>query len=113
MIKTKAGYSLRQVLDILLDNARKYSAPGVVNLELKRQGRQCLLTLSNPGEPIPAQECERIFDRFYRADKARSRSDSFGLCISIAKSVVQENGGNIWVESNSTGNCFCITLPIR
>ena len=104
---------LRQVLDILLDNARKYSAPGVVSLELKRQGKQCLFTLSNPGEPIPAQERERIFDRFYRADKARSRSDSFGLGLSIAKSVVQEHGGNIWVESNSTGNCFCITLPIR
>ena len=103
---------LRQVLDILLDNARKYSDPGAVVLHLKRQGKQCLLTLSNPGQPIPAQEREKIFDRFYRSDRARSRSDSFGLGLSIAKSVVQEHGGRIWVESNPSGNCFCLTLPI-
>ena len=105
---------LRQVVDILLDNARKYSAPGIVALELKRTGRTtCLLTVANPGEPIPKEEQERIFDRFYRSDKARTQNGSFGLGLSIAKSVVQEHGGRIWVESNRTGNRFCVELPVK
>ena len=102
---------LRQVVDILLDNARKYSAPGTVYLELKRQNRQCLLTLFNPGEPIAPEERERIFDRFYRSDRARSQSGSFGLGLSIAKSIVTEHGGRIWVQSNQNGNQFCVSVP--
>ena len=102
---------LRQVVDILLDNARKYSAPGTVYLELKRQNRQCLLTLFNPGEPIAPEERERIFDRFYRSDRARSQSGSFGLGLSIAKSIVTEHGGRIWVQSNQNGNLFCVSIP--
>lgn len=103
---------LGQVVEILLDNAAKYSAPGVVQLQLRRQGRaQCLLRVSNPGLPIPEEERERIFERFYRTDQARSRDGSFGLGLSIAKSIVQEHGGKIWVESNDSGNCFCVQLP--
>lgn len=103
---------LKQVLDILLDNAMKYSVPGVVTVELSRQGKgKCLLTVSNPGDPIPAEELERIFDRFYRRDKSRSRDGSFGLGLSIAKTVVTEHGGRIWAKSNETGSCFFVELP--
>lgn len=110
-LKGNAQY-LKQVLDVLLDNAMKYSAPGVVELTLSRQGRnKCLLTVSNPGEPIPAEELERIFDRFYRTDKSRQRNGSFGLGLSIAKTVVTEHGGKIWAKSNETGNCFFVELP--
>lgn len=102
---------LRQVVEILLDNAAKYAAPGVVWVNLQRQGRgQCLLTVSNPGEPIPREELQRIFERFYRGDKARTRTGSFGLGLSIAKSIVQEHGGQIWAQSNETGNCFFVQL---
>lgn len=105
---------LRQVVDILLDNARKYSAPGIVSVQLHRLGKnQCLLSVSNPGEPIPQAELEKIFERFYRADQARSRTGSFGLGLSIARSVVQEHGGRIWAESNYSGNRFCVQLPIQ
>jgi signal transduction histidine kinase len=103
---------LSQVVHILLDNAQKYSEPGIVELQLQRYGRsQVLLTVSNPGNPIAPADRERIFDRFYRVDEARTGSGSFGLGLAIAKSMVTEHGGSIWVESNKTGNCFCILLP--
>ena len=102
---------LGQLVDILLDNAAKYSDPGAVQVALRRHGRgQCLLTVSNPGTPIPAEERQRIFQRFYRSDTARSRDGSFGLGLSIAHSIVTEHGGKIWVESNESGNCFCVQL---
>lgn len=108
---TGNGRYLKQLADILLDNAGKYSDPGVVTVQLLKQGKTCLLTVANPGCPIPAEEQEKIFERFYRADQARSRNGSFGLGLSIAQSVVQEHRGKIWVRSNPTGNCFCVQLP--
>lgn len=102
---------LRQVLEILLDNAAKYSAPGMVQVQLRHQGKgHCLLTVSNPGTPIDQKDLKRIFERFYRADEARSRDGSFGLGLSIAAAVVQEHQGKIWAESNNTGNRFCVQL---
>ena len=103
---------LTQIVQILLDNALKYAEPGIVELQLFKKARnQVLLTVSNAGSPIPHQEQARIFDRFYRSDKARTGSDSFGLGLAIAKSAVEEHGGKIWVDSNSTGNCFFVQLP--
>lgn len=105
---------LRQLGDILLDNAAKYSAPGIVAVELRRGAKgQCLLTVSNPGEPIPREDLKRIFQRFYRSDKARTGTGSFGLGLSIAESIVTEHKGRIWAESNSTGNRFCVQLPCK
>lgn len=103
-------YHLRQLVEILLDNAVKYSASGIVGLQLTKQGKTCTMTVSNPGEPIPKEELERIFERFYRVDKARTGSGSFGLGLSIAKSIVLDHKGKIWAISNSTGNCFCVQL---
>ena len=82
---------LRQLTDILLDNAGKYSLPGgPVTLDLRRQGsRHCLLTVSNPAPEMSREECLDIFKRFYRADKARSRDGSYGLGLPIAESIVQ------------------------
>lgn len=108
---TGSSRYLRQVVDILLDNAGKYSDPGIVEVRLARQGKTCLLTVTNPGQPIAPQEQKKIFQRFYRADQSRSRTGSFGLGLAIAQSVVQEHGGKIWVRSNPTGNCFCVQLP--
>ena len=105
---------LRQLTDILLDNAQKYSSPGVVELQLRRTGKnQCLLTVSNPGTPIPKNELGKIFRRFYRADTARTNTGSFGLGLSIAQRIVQEHGGDIWAESNETGNRFNVLLPCK
>ncbi len=103
---------LRQLIDILLDNAQKYSSPGIVDVTLRRQGRtQCVLTVSNPGTPIPEEELENIFGRFYRSDTARSNTGSFGLGLSIAQRITEEHGGDIWAESNPTGNRFTVLLP--
>ena len=105
-------YHLRQVVEILLDNAAKYSAKGIVRVNLEQQGRNhCLLTVSNPGEPIPQEDLQKIFERFYRADVARSRDGSFGLGLPIAQTIVREHCGKIWAVSNETGNCFCVQLP--
>lgn len=103
---------LRQILEILLDNAAKYSAPGIVQVQLMHQSRgACLLTVSNPGTPIAKEDLTRIFQRFYRVDEARSRTGSFGLGLPIADAIVKEHGGKIWAESNPTGNRFCVLLP--
>lgn len=104
---------LQQVVDILLDNAGKYASPGIVAVTLRRQGRKCLLTVSNPGTPIPKEELERIFERFYRTDSARTHSGSFGLGLSIARSIVDAHQGKIWAQSNETGNCFFVQLPLQ
>lgn len=110
-VKGSSQY-LRQLTDILLDNAQKYSAPGIVTLHLTRQAQNtCLLSVANPGNPIPEAELEAIFQRFYRTDSARTNTGSFGLGLSIAQRITQEHGGKIWAESNETGNCFFVLLP--
>lgn len=110
MVKGNPQY-LRQVAEILLDNAGKYTEKGIVDLQLQKRGNKCLIAVSNPGTPIPEEELEKIFERFYRSDKARSRTGSFGLGLSIAKAVVAEHRGRIWAVSNPTGNCFYVELP--
>lgn len=109
---TGSEQHLQQVVEILLDNAYKYSAPGIVNLSLTRQGHSALLSVSNPGAPIPPEEHNKIFQRFYRADEARTRDGSFGLGLAIAKAIVADHGGKIWVHSNDSGNCFFVQLPL-
>jgi len=105
---------LKQVLDILLDNAAKYSVPpGLVEVSLRRQGSGCLLAVSNPGPEISREDLEHIFKRFYRADQARAMNQSYGLGLSIAHRIVQEHGGKIWAQSENGINTFFVQLPIR
>lgn len=104
---------LRQVLDILLDNAMKYSAPaGQVWVALRRQGSHCVLMVASPGAPISREDLRNIFKRFYRIDKARSRDGSYGLGLSIARSIVTEHRGKIWAESENGVNTFFVQLPV-
>lgn len=111
---------LRQVLDILLDNAQKYSREkGTTWVSLERQGRgHCLLTVADEGEEIPAGDLHHLFKRFYRADKARSRSGgmgqtgSFGLGLSIAEAIIGRHRGRIWAESKNHVNAFFVELGI-
>ena len=105
---------LYQVLDVLLDNALKYSVPeGHTNVELKRIGHSCLLTVSNTGEPISKEDLKSIFKRFYRADKARSLNGSYGLGLSIAESIVEAHKGKIWAASELGYNTFFVQLPLN
>ena len=105
---------LRQVVEILLDNAQKYSREGgAAQVSLKKRERRgrCLLTVSSQGTPIPQEELENIFKRFYRMDKARSRTGSFGLGLSIAQAIVEQHRGRIWAESGPDSNRFLVELP--
>ena len=104
--------AMQQVVDILLDNAQKYSAPGgetSVRLYSSGQGK-CQLKVSNPGAEIPPEDLKKIFQRFYRMDKARRRDGSFGLGLSIAESIVTQHGGRIWAESKDGTNVFIVEL---
>lgn len=112
---------LRQVLDILLDNAQKYSRKkGTTWVTLQRYGKgNCLLTVADEGNEIPASDLNNLFKRFYRADKARSRIDStgqtgsFGLGLSIAETIITQHKGKIWVESKNGINTFFVELGIN
>ena len=104
---------LYQVMDILLDNALKYSTPaGVVNVNLFPGSRNCILTVSSPGEPISKEDLKNIFKRFYRTDKARTMNGSYGLGLSIAESIVISHRGKIWAESHDGYNTFYVQLPV-
>ena len=105
---------LYQVLDVLLDNALKYSAPkGIVSVNLATTGRNCVLSVASPGEPIPKEDLKNIFKRFYRADKARAMNGSYGLGLSIAESIVEAHKGKIWAESGNGYNTFFVQLPLN
>ncbi len=105
---------LQQVLSILLDNALKYSVEGSeVALTLNKNNRHCLLCVKSIGPTLSKQECCAIFERFYQKDSAHHDSDSYGLGLSIAKSIVKEHKGKIWCESTRGCNSFFVKLPIR
>ncbi len=105
---------LYQVMDVLLDNALKYSTPGsVVSLDLVSNGRNCVLSVSSPGEPISREDLKNIFKRFYRADKARAMNSSYGLGLAIAESIVETHKGKIWAESEEGLNTFFVQLPLK
>ena len=104
---------LRQVVNILLDNALKYSDPADrVKVELKRQSSECILSVSGLGAPLTKEECEDIFKRFYRVDQARNDGQSYGLGLSIADSIIKEHNGKIWAESENGYNIFYVSLPV-
>ena len=107
-------FQLGQMVDVLLDNAQKYSKEaGTTWISLKKVGKKrCLLKVANEGESISPEEAQNIFKRFYRGDKARSRTGSFGLGLSIAESIVSSHRGKIWVESKNGINSFYVELPL-
>lgn len=103
---------LSELLSILLDNALKYGEAGTVRVSLCRSGRRhALLTVSNPGAPIGREELSRLFERFYRANQARSGEGS-GLGLSIAETIAQEHRGSIRAESAQGRNSFLVRLPL-
>lgn len=104
---------LRQVTEILLDNAMKYSTPSsTAQVTLKRRGPRCLLSVSNSGEPISQEDLKNIFKRFYRTDKVRSMNHSYGLGLAIAESIIHEHHGRMWAESKGGRNTFFVELLV-
>lgn len=103
---------LRQVIEIMLDNARKYAdGEGSVTLRLRRSGNKCALSVANDGPPIAPEDLPKLFERFYRADKARARDGSYGLGLAIARQIVTDHRGSIRAESDRGVNTFTVTLP--
>lgn len=105
---------LKQVVEILLDNAQKYAAPqGTVQVTLQKSGaHHCLLSVSDPGDPIRPEDLKKIFQRFYRIDEARAMNHSYGLGLSIAENIVKNHKGRIWAESAEGINTFRVELPM-
>lgn len=104
---------LYQVLDVLLDNALKYSTPaGEILVTLERRGHSALLRVDSPGEAISQEDLKNIFKRFYRIDRARTMNGSCGLGLSIAEGIVKAHKGNIWAESKDGTNRFYVQLPL-
>jgi signal transduction histidine kinase len=107
---------LKQVLINLISNAIKYTPQGgEVVLSLAKVGEQARLIVRDTGQGIPADDLPHIFERFYRAEKSRTRSKAggFGLGLSIAYWIVNHHGGQIEVDSaEGKGTTFCIYLPV-
>ena len=105
---------LRELLDNLLDNAVRYTpAGGKVTVSVSRAGSSAQLIVDDTGVGIPPEHLERIFDRFYRVDPARSRATGgTGLGLAIVKHVAESLGGRVHAESKpGRGSRFVVTLP--
>lgn len=112
---------IEQVLVNLLHNAIKFTPPsGSVALKVERQNDALCVSVSDTGVGIPQEELSRIFERFYKVDKARTvsrsnleREGGTGLGLAIAKRIVLAHGGQIWAESHPRqGATFYFTLPV-
>lgn len=106
---------LRQLLGIVLDNALKYTAPGdEITVRTRASGpKQCVVEVADTGCGIDPEDLAHVFERFYRADKARSReTGGYGLGLSLAQHIVEAHGGSIALEPNEPrGTVVVVTLP--
>lgn len=105
---------MTQVIDNILNNAIKYSPDGgKIKIGMKTTDAQLIISISDEGLGIPKKDLPRIFDRFYRVDKARSRAQGgTGLGLAIAKEIIKQHKGFIWAKSEyGKGSTFTIVLP--
>ena len=103
----------RLVLTNLVHNAVKFTPPGgKITVSAELNAAEVIVSVEDTGVGIPADDLSRIFERFYKADRARSGGGT-GLGLAIAKHVVQGHGGRIWAESvEGQGSTFYFTLPV-
>jgi two-component system phosphate regulon sensor histidine kinase PhoR len=104
---------MQQVVVNLLHNAIKFTPPGgQVAISAESAGTEVIVSVRDTGVGIAAENLERIFERFYKADRARSGGGT-GLGLAIAKHIVQAHGGRIWAESvEGKGSVFRFALPV-
>jgi signal transduction histidine kinase len=106
---------LGQVLGNLLQNALRYAstAPGAVQVTVRRSSPMALLVVEDDGPGLPPEALDRVFDRFYRVDRARSRiQGGTGLGLAIVRHITEAHGGRVWAENRPGGGArFCVRLP--
>lgn len=105
---------ITEVFTNIVENSVKYNRPdGKVDIKLRRENNNAVVTVTDTGIGIPASELDRIFDRFYRVDESRSVTVGSGLGLSIVKSIVEEHGGSVEVTSTpGEGSAFEVCLPL-
>jgi signal transduction histidine kinase len=106
-------HQLRNVLQQLLDNARRYTAAGTISVRAAQHGKMVRVDISDTGCGISSELCEQLFTRFMRGDEGiNSAERGIGLGLAIARQLVERQGGRIWLESTSDhGSMFSFTLP--
>jgi len=106
--------AIKQLLWILIDNAFKHThEDGHIEVRLLRNGESAALTVSDDGPGIPAGDLERIFERFYQSDTARS-GEGTGLGLAIARWIAREHGGRVYAANNPSGGAaFTVELPVE
>jgi len=103
-------------VETLVENAIKYTAPGGrVRISIERRADEAVVTVADEGPGMPAEAIPLIFERFYRLDAARTRSEGgSGLGLAICREIMQAHGGRVWAESNDGGgSSFFIALDAR
>jgi two-component system phosphate regulon sensor histidine kinase PhoR len=105
-------YRIEQVLLNLIQNAIKFTDPGgSITVSVKKHNNNVLFSVSDTGIGIPSNELSRIFERFYKVNKARD-DEGTGLGLAISRHIIAAHGGKIWVESaEGKGSTFFFTLP--
>ncbi|WP_321206858.1 sensor histidine kinase [Tolypothrix tenuis] len=116
-LKVKGDHDLlTQVLQNLFSNAIKYNLPeGWMRINARQQGKTVLVTISNSSPEIPTSDRDRIFDRFYRGDPARTRKvEGTGLGLSLAKEITIAHNGKLTLDSTPPNQTsFTLSLPVR
>ena len=104
-----------EIVSILIDNAIKHSYKNsIINVNLYKDKNNIILDVINNGKDIPSDECDKIFERFYRGDKSRNRdSNRYGLGLAIAKNLVNNHNGQIKVFSKDNYTTFRITFTSK
>jgi two-component system OmpR family sensor kinase len=105
---------IRQVLDNLLTNAAVHTPAGTkVSVAVSVSSGAAVVRVADSGPGIPAADQERVFDRFYRVDKARSRDrGGSGLGLAVARSLVRAHGGTVELAGRPGSTAFTITVPL-
>lgn len=111
---TGSSDKLGQLINILLDNACKYTKEnGSIHLNLSHKGNTAFLEICNTSEPISKDQLSHLFERFYRIDEARTRANGYGLGLSIAHSIVKLHHGKIKIDNSAEkGTTVLVELPM-